>query len=81
MTPEPPGKRRSVIGVTAYLLLPGERRRRAAGHFTRAAVEAVRGVRALSVPARREESAMNATDADSEERPGRYGNRQRIEID
>jgi len=50
MPPEDSGRRRSALGVAAYLLVPGERRRRAAGHFSRAALEAVRGVRELYVP-------------------------------
>lgn len=74
MTPEgsrEDGKRRSVLGVAAYLLVPGERRRRAAGHFSRAAIEAARGVRALSVPSRSVDSGE----------PGKYPReRQRIEI-
>jgi hypothetical protein len=34
----------------AYLLVPGDRRRRAAGHFRRAGFEALRGVRELARP-------------------------------
>ena len=34
------------------MLVPGERRRRAAGHFRRAGFEALRGVRELTRPER-----------------------------
>jgi hypothetical protein len=71
-------KRRSVLGVAAYLMVPGERRRRAAGHFSRAAMEAAKGVRALSVPAR------PAGKESKEENPGEGsppGGRQRIDIE
>jgi len=44
------GRRRSLLGVVAYVLVPGERRRRAAGHFRRAGFEAMRGVRELARP-------------------------------
>lgn len=43
-----PRRRRSVLGVVAYLLVPGERRRRAAGHFRRAGFEVLRGVGELA---------------------------------
>ncbi|BBL78778.1 hypothetical protein RxyAA322_06320 [Rubrobacter xylanophilus] len=43
--------RGSLLGVVAYLLVPGERRVRAAGHFRRAGVEVVRGLGALVKPA------------------------------
>ena len=44
--------RRSMLGTVAYILVPGERRKKAAGHFSRAAIEAAKGVRALSPPSR-----------------------------
>ena len=44
------GRRRSLLGVVAYVLVPGERRRRAAGHFRRAGFEVMRGVRELARP-------------------------------
>ena len=48
-----PGKKRgSLLGTAAYLLVPGERRVKAAGHFRKAGFEALKGVGAL---ARREE--------------------------
>jgi hypothetical protein len=33
-----------LLGVIAYVLVSGERRRRAAGHFQRAGVEVLRGI-------------------------------------
>ena len=36
--------------MIAYVLVPGERRRKAAGHFRRAGFEALRGVAALARP-------------------------------
>ncbi len=46
------GQRRAypVLGLLAYALVPGERRRRAAGHFRRAGFEFLRGVGALARP-------------------------------
>ena len=43
----PSRKKGSLIGAAAYLLVPGERRVRAAGHFRRAGFEALRGLGAL----------------------------------
>lgn len=40
-------RRGSLLGVVAYALVPGERRRRAAGHFRRAGFEALMGVGSL----------------------------------
>ncbi|MDQ4062473.1 MAG: hypothetical protein M3122_00915 [Actinomycetota bacterium] len=48
------GRRGSLLGVIAYVLVPGERRRRAAGHFQRAGVEVLRGMGALGRLERRE---------------------------
>ena len=45
-----PRRRRSLLGVVAYVLVPGERRRRAAGHFRRAGFEVLRGARELARP-------------------------------
>lgn len=56
------------MGVAAYVLVPGERRRKAAGHFRRAGFEALRGVGALVRPENRSEGAS--------EKP-----RERIEVD
>jgi hypothetical protein len=47
-------RRGSLLGVVAYVLLPGERRRRAAGHFQRAGVEVLRGMGELGRLERRE---------------------------
>jgi len=52
--------------VVAYVLVPGERRRRAAGHFRRAGFEVLRGVRELARP---------------EKPPGETGPRERIDIE
>ena len=47
--PSVPGRGRgSLLGAVAYLLVPGERRVRAAGHFRRAGFEALRGLGALA---------------------------------
>ena len=62
MSEEKPRKG-TLLGVIAYVLVPGERRVRAAGHFRKAGFEALRGVgelvrpessRASSGPASRE---------------------------
>jgi hypothetical protein len=55
--PEPPRRRRSVLGVLAYALVPGERRKRAAGHFRRAGFEVLLGARELARPERGLEDA------------------------
>ncbi len=65
---EPGNKKGSLLGAAAYLLIPGERRVKAAGHFRKAGFEALKGVGAL---ARREEPL--------EEQSSRR--RQSIEID
>ena len=49
---DPHKKKGSLLGAAAYLLIPGERRVKAAGHFRKAGFEALKGVGAL---ARREE--------------------------
>ncbi len=61
-------RRRSLLGVVAYVLGPGERRRRAAGHFRRAGFEALRGVGELARPEGSPEG-------------GETGRRERIEIE
>ncbi len=63
-----PERRRSgsLLGVIAYVLVPGERRRKAAGHFRRAGFEALRGVAALARP---------------EKPPEEMARRERIEIE
>ena len=50
--PEQPRKKGSLLGAVAYLLVPGERRVRAAGHFRKAGFEALKGVGALARPER-----------------------------
>ena len=64
-----PRRRRSLLGVVAYVLVPGERRRRSGAHFRRAGFEVLRGAREL---ARLPEGAQT----------GRWGKRrERIEIE
>ncbi len=46
--PERRGERGSLLGVMAYVLVPGERRRRALGHFRRAGLEVLRGASELA---------------------------------
>ena len=43
-------RRGSLLGVVAYILVPGERRVRAAGHFRKAGFEVLRGVGTLLRP-------------------------------
>jgi hypothetical protein len=67
-----PRRGRSLLGVVAYLLVPGERRRRATGHFRLAGFEVLRGARALARPERMLEGVET----------GRRGERrERIEIE
>jgi hypothetical protein len=40
----------TILGVIAYVLVPGERRVRAAGHFRKAGFEMLRGVAELARP-------------------------------
>ena len=56
-----------MLGLAAYLLVPGERRVRALGHFRRAGIEVLRGVGSFVTPAK----------GTQEEAPGR----ERIEIE
>jgi hypothetical protein len=67
MTSPEPKKRYPLLGLAAYLLVPGERRVRAARHFRKAGIEALRGVGSLVIPEK----------TSQEETPGR----ERIEID
>jgi hypothetical protein len=55
MTSPEPKKRYPLLGLAAYLLVPGERRVRALRHFRRAGVETLRGVAALAIPAQKQE--------------------------
>jgi hypothetical protein len=50
-SPEP-RRRYPLLGLVAYVLVPGERRVRAARHLRRAGVEVLRGVGALVTPER-----------------------------
>ena len=50
MTPPEPRKRHPLLGLAAYLLVPGERRVQAARHFSRAGIEVLRGVGSLVAP-------------------------------
>jgi hypothetical protein len=64
----PESKRRyPLLGLAAYLLVPGERRARAARHFRRAGVEVLRGAGALVAPERSQQDEASG--------------RERIEID
>ncbi len=67
MTSPEPKRRYPLLGLAAYLLVPGERRVRAARHFSRAGIEVLRGVGSLVTP-------QNKTDQDT-------SGRERIEID
>lgn len=49
MAPERRGKG-GLLGVIAYVAVPGERRKKAAVHFRRAGFEALKGVAALASP-------------------------------
>ncbi len=50
-------KKGSLLGAVAYLLVPGERRVRAAGHFRKAGFEALKGIGALARPEKPSEDA------------------------
>ena len=47
----------TLLGVIAYILVPGERRVRAAGHFRKAGFETLRGVGELVRPERSQTSS------------------------
>ena len=49
-------RRGTLLGVIAYVLVPGERRVRAAGHFRKAGFETLKGVGALVMPEKPQES-------------------------
>ncbi len=55
MTAPDPQKRYPLLGLAAYLLVPGARRVRAARHFSRAGIEVLRGVGALVTPETRQQ--------------------------
>ncbi len=44
------GRRIPILGILAYVLVPGERRKRATGHFRRAGLEVLKGVGELARP-------------------------------
>lgn len=71
-----PPRGRSLLGVVAYVLVPGERRQRAAGHFLRAGVEVLRGARELARPERAPEGAETGRRGERRGQP-----RERIEIE
>jgi hypothetical protein len=58
----------SLLGVVAYVLVPGERRVRAARHFRKAGLETLKGFGELARPQRSPDSSDPA-------------NRERIEIE
>ena len=59
MTAPDPQKRYPLLGLAAYLLVPGERRVRAARHFSRAGIEVLRGVGALVTPETRQQEGAS----------------------
>jgi len=61
-------RRKGLLGVLAYALVPGERRVRAAGHFRKAGFEALKGVGALMRP-------------EGPDEPKETARRERIEIE
>jgi len=54
---EDKGRKGSLLGVVAYVLVPGERRVRAARHFRRAGFEVLKGLGTLLRPERPPESS------------------------
>jgi hypothetical protein len=57
-------RRSSLLGVIAYVLVPGERRVRAAAHFRKAGFEALKGLGELVRP----EKSQTSTEPTSRER-------------
>ncbi len=51
----------TLLGVIAYVLVPGERRVRAAGHFRKASFETLRGVAELVKPEKSQASSGPAS--------------------
>ena len=68
MMPPEWSKRYPLLGLAAYLLVPGERRVRALRHFRRAGVEVLKGAGALVTPEKKPEGEP-------------LGRRERIELD
>ncbi len=50
-----------MLGVIAYVAVPGERRKKAGVHFRRAGFEALKGVAALARPERMEPGSQETT--------------------
>lgn len=73
-----PRGHRPLLGVVAYVLVPGERRVRAVGHFRRAGFEALLGARALVRPGR---PATGGTATGAPQEAEEASGRQRIEIE
>ncbi len=48
--PDRRNEKGNLLGVIAYLAVPGERRRKAGSHFRKAGFEALKGVAALARP-------------------------------
>jgi hypothetical protein len=53
-------RRGSLLGVVAYVLVPGERRARAARHFRKAGFETLKGFGALVGPETQPDSSRSA---------------------
>ena len=51
----------TLLGVIAYVLVPGERRVRAAGHFRKAGFETLRGIAELVRPEQSQASSGSAS--------------------
>jgi hypothetical protein len=51
----------TLLGVIAYVLVPGERRVRAAGHFRKAGFETLKGVGVLVRPEKSQASSASAS--------------------
>jgi hypothetical protein len=51
----------TLLGVVAYVLVPGERRVRAAGHFRKAGFETLKGVGELVRPEKSQPSSGSAS--------------------
>jgi hypothetical protein len=59
--PEESQRKGSLLGVIAYVLVPGERRVRAARHFRKAGFETLRGLGELARPERPPDSSSPAS--------------------
>ena len=51
-------RRYPLLGLVAYVLVPGERRVRAATHCRRAGIEVLKGVGSLAAPEKKPEGAV-----------------------